>query len=234
MNELLELLRGPIFRLTFSIMILGLVRILILDIWGMIEAYRKAGDKDIPWKLTISRTLEWFFPYRRVIHHRPFYSVCSICFHIGLLIVPLFLFAHIRLWEKGLGISWPALPIQLADSLTLATIAFASALFLGRIGNSRTRAISRKQDYLWPLILAVPFVTGYICSSAEVSPSVYQALMLVHILSGEIIFLFLPFTKIAHCILMPLSQLVITLAWKFPARVDEDICETLGKKGAGV
>jgi nitrate reductase gamma subunit len=58
--------------------------------------------------------------------------------------------------------------------------------------------------------------------------------MLVHVLSGELIFVLLPFTKIAHCVLMPLSQLVSTLAWKFPARVDEDVAETLDKKGAPV
>jgi cytochrome c oxidase assembly factor CtaG len=94
--------------------------------------------------------------------------------------------------------------------------------------------ISRGQDYLWPLVLIVPFVTGFICTNVGVSSGAYRGVMLVHMLSAELIFVLLPFTKIAHCILMPLSQVVITLAWKFPARVDDDVCETLGKKGAKV
>ena len=80
----------------------------------------------------------------------------------------------------------------------------------------------------------MPFVTGYVCANLGVSAGVYRACMLVHILSGELIFVLLPFTKIAHCVLMPLSQMVGTLAWKFPAAVDEDVTTTLNKKGAPV
>jgi len=55
--------------------------------------------------------------------------------------------------------------------------------------------------------------------------------MLVHILSANLIFLLIPFTKIAHCVLMPLSQVICTLAWKFPPDTDDDIATTLNKKG---
>jgi hypothetical protein len=58
--------------------------------------------------------------------------------------------------------------------------------------------------------------------------------MLLHILSAELIFILIPFTKIAHCVLMPISQLICTLGWKFPADTDDAICTTLNKKGAPV
>ncbi|MBD3258780.1 hypothetical protein GF377_10130 [candidate division GN15 bacterium] len=234
MESLLEFASGPLFRLTFAIMVLGLLRILLLDIWGIIEAYRKAGDKSIPWGLTISRTLEWLVPVKRVANKRPLYSIVSILFHVGLILVPIFLLAHVQLWEQALGFGWITLGHQWADILTITTIVFGLALFGMRVFSLESRALSRKQDYLWPLILIVPFATGLVCAQLAVSPAVYQASMLVHILSAEAIFVMLPFTKIAHCVLMPLSQLVINLAWKFPARVDEDICATLGKKGAKV
>ena len=89
MESLLEFARGPLFRLTFAVMVLGLARIVILDLWGMFEAYRRAGDKNIPWKLTISRTLEWLFPVKRGLNHRPFYSVFAMLFHVGLILVPI-------------------------------------------------------------------------------------------------------------------------------------------------
>jgi nitrate reductase gamma subunit len=233
-DAFLEFATGPLFRLTFAIMILGLVRILVLDLIGMFEAYRRAGDKTIPWKLTLSRTLEWVFPVKRVISHRPVYSVIAILFHIGLLVTPIFLFAHVQLWRDGLGFGWWTLSPGLADTLTLATIALGVLLFLGRVGSRDARSLSRKQDYLWPLVLIVPFITGYVCANLGVSPALYRLSMLVHVLSGELIFVLIPFTKIAHCVLMPLSQLVSTLAWKFPARVDEDVCTTLNKEGAPV
>lgn len=215
-------------------MVLGLLRVLILDIYGMVEAYLKAGDKNIPWKLTISRTLEWLFPVKRVLNHRPIYSLIAIIFHVGLLLVPIFLSAHIRLWESGLGVAWTALSRAWADILTVTTIVSGLALFTGRVGSKRAREISRKQDYAWPLVLVLPFITGFICAHATVNPTFYQIFMLIHILSAETIFVLLPFSKLAHCILMPLSQFVYTLAWKFPARVDDDVCTTLNKKGAKV
>ena len=55
MDALLDFATGPLFRLTFAIMLLGLIRILILDLYGMYEAYRRAGDKTIPWGLNIDR-----------------------------------------------------------------------------------------------------------------------------------------------------------------------------------
>lgn len=234
MDTLLEFARGPLFRLTFAVMVLGLLRIFVLDIVGMVEAYRKAGDKVIPWKLTIARTLEWIFPVKRAVNHRPFYSIATIIFHIGLIVTPIFLFAHVRLWETGIGIGWWTLSPKAADVLTIVTIVFGIAIFLGRVGSRNARAISRKQDYLWPLLLIVPFITGFVVAQLGVSAKVYQSLMLVHVLSGELIFVLLPFTKIAHCVLMPFSQLVSTLAWKFPASVDEDVATTLDKKGAPV
>jgi len=234
LEALLEFTKGPLFRLTFAIMVLGLLRILFLELVGMYEAYRKAGDKCIPWKLTIGRTLHWLFPIKRVLNHRPFYSIIAILFHVGLIVTPLFLFAHVQLWKGAFGFGWFALPRDWADFLTLLTIGCGAAIFVGRIGWEKSRAISRKQDYLWPLLLIVPFITGYICMHSDLTPGAYNISMLIHVLSGEVIFVALPFTKIAHCILQPLSQVVSVLAWKFPASVDDDVCTTLNKKGAPV
>jgi len=234
MEALLDFARGPLFRFSFIIMILGLSRVLFLDIFGAYLAYKKAGDKSLPWKLIISRTIEWLFPVKRIAHNRPIYSIFSIFFHIGLLLVPLFLYAHVQLWKNGLGISWITLPYEWAKWLTISTIVFAILLLFGRLLNRTSSFLSRKQDFLWPLLLLVPFVTGYTCSHLNVTPSNYHLFMLIHIISGNLIFILIPFTKIAHCVLMPLSQVICTLAWKFPANTDEKICTTLNKKGAPV
>lgn len=234
MDAWLSFARGPLFRFSLAVLILGLARILILDIWAAREAYRKAGDKSVPWKLIFSRGLEWFFPVRRVFRNRPLYSVFSILFHIGLLLVPIFLFAHIQLWGKAIGLSWPALPHRVAQWLTISTVVFAVALIVGRALSRSSSFLSRRQDYLWPVILLVPFVTGFVCAHMNVSPAAYRASMLIHVFSGDLIFILIPFTKIAHCVLMPLSQMICTLAWKFPPDTDDAVCTTLDKKGAPV
>jgi len=234
MESLLEFARGPLFRITFAMMILGIFRILILDIWGLIEATMKAADKNIPWAQAFGKTIAWLFPIKRLGAKRPIYSIISVIFHIGLLIVPIFLYAHIQLWKGGLGFGWLSLNKDWADILTLITIIGAIALFIGRVAFIESRQLSRKQDYFWPLLLLIPFVTGFVCANTAVSPEGYQFFMLVHILSAELIFVLLPFTKIAHCVLMPFSQFIITVAWRFPANTDDAVCTTLNKKGAPV
>jgi nitrate reductase gamma subunit len=234
MAALLEFVRGPLFRLCLAIMLLGLARILFLDILAVFKAYKKTGDKKMPWRLIISRTWEWIFPVKRLSNNFQVYSVLSILFHIGLILVPIFLFAHIQLWKESIGISWPALPYSWAFWLTISTIVFAVALFAGRLVIKQARMLSRKQDYLWLILLLIPFVTGFICANLNISPQSYQFFMLVHILSGELIFILIPFSKIAHCVLAPFSQVVSALAWKFPPETDDDISTTLNKKGAPV
>lgn len=234
MESLLDFARGPLFRFTFVLMMSGLLRILVLDIWGVISSYRKAGDKVMPWGLAIRRSLQWFAPVNRVFNNRPAYSVLSILFHVGLILVPVFLYAHVLLWERAIGVSWPTLPKTVADILTVVVISTATLLFIARMASRSSSFLSRKQDYLWPLLLMIPFASGFVCANLAVNPPGYRAFMLIHILSAELIFVLIPFTKIAHCVLMPLSQLICCLAWKFPPETDDDICTTLNKKGAPV
>lgn len=234
MESLLEFARGPLFRLSFAVMVLGLARILFMDIRGAWIAYRRAGNKKMPWKLIFKRTFAWFFPFKKIAGNRHVYSIFSILFHIGLIIVPVFLFAHVSLWKESLGISWPALPYWWAFGLTLGTIVCALVLLAGRMTIKSIHFMSRGQDYLWLLLLLIPFVTGFVCANLNVSPQSYQFFMLVHVLSGELIFVLVPFTKIAHFVLTPMSQVIDVLAWKFPPETDEDICATLNKKGAPV
>ena len=234
MDALLEFARGSLFRFSIIIMILGLARLIFLDLYSAYSAYQKAGDKTLPWKLIISRSLEWLVPVKRIGRNRPIYSIFSIIFHVGLLLVPIFLFAHVQLWKKAIGLSWPTLPYIWAYWLTIITIVAAVLLLFGRILSKSSSFISRKQDFLWPILLLIPFVTGFVCSHLSVSPSNYQLFMLMHILAADLIFILMPFTKIAHCVLMPLSQFIANLAWKFPADTDDAVCTTLNKKGAPV
>lgn len=234
MEALLEFAKGPLFRISFALMVLGLLRVVILDIWGLIEATYKAADKNIPWGQAFTKMLSWLFPITHIGAKRPVYSIISVIFHIGLLIVPVFLYAHVELWKSGLGFGWITLSDGLADLLSILTIVAGIALFIGRVAFIESRQLSRFQDYFWPILLTIPFISGLICAQLAITPAAYQFLMLVHILSAELIFVFIPFTKIAHCILVPFSQFIITVAWRFPADTDDAIATTLNKKGAPV
>jgi nitrate reductase gamma subunit len=224
----IEFGRGPLFRLCFALMILGLLRILALTVIGIAESYRRNPDKIVPWKGIVKQTLGWLLPVRKLWSKRPVYSAISVLFHAGLLLVPFFLAAHVLLWKRSVGFAWPALPQPVADWLTLLVIATALGLILGRAAHAGARSLSRFQDYAWLVLLAVPFATGYICANAAIGPKGYQAGMLLHVYSADLVMVLIPFTKIAHCVLAPLSQLVTGVAWKFPAGAGDRVAATLG------
>jgi len=220
--------RGPLFRLAFALMLLGLLRVLVNTAIGVSGALRRNSDRIIPWREIVRQTLGWLFPVGRLWRKRPVYSTVSLLFHIGLLTVPLFLAAHVLLWARAVGFAWPALPQKAADWLTLITIATGLGLFLGRLASSNARALSRLQDYFWPVLLVIPFATGYICSNAAIGPKTYQTMMLLHVYSADLIMMMIPFTKIAHCVLAPLSQLVTAVSWKFVPGAGDRVTATLG------
>jgi len=230
----IEFGRGPLFRLAVAVMLLGLGRILLLSVIGLIEAYRRSSDRIVPWKEVGRQTIGWLLPFGRIWRRRPAYSAISFLFHVGLILTPLFLAAHILLWRRATAFAWPAIPQRMADGLTLLAIMAGAALFLGRLLNPGARVLSRLQDYVWPPLLVIPFVTGYICSHWRISPNAYQSMMLLHVFSGDLIMLMIPFTKIAHCVLAPLSQLVTALAWKFPAGAGDRVAATLGMQPSWV
>ncbi|NQT35406.1 hypothetical protein HQ587_09465 [bacterium] len=230
MHAWIEFGSGPLFRLCFALMLLGLARIVVLTIIGMVEAYLRNDDKIINWRELIGKTVSWLFPIAKLLKKRPVYSLVSFLFHIGLILTPLFLAAHLLLWEKSIGFAWFAIPQSLADYLTLIVIVCGLTLFLMRALYGPARAISRKQDYIWPLLLVIPFLTGYMCVNGRISPATYQWMMLIHIFSGNLITVMIPFTKIAHCVLTPLSQLVTGIGWKFPRGAGDKVIETLGYK----
>jgi len=208
--------------------LLGLARIVVNTILGLVEAYRRSPDRIVPWKTVGWQTLGWLVPVGRLWNKRPVYSSVSVLFHAGLLTVPLFLAAHVLLWRGATGFAWPAMPPWLADGLALLVIVTATLLSLTRLADRRTRALSRGQDYLWPLLLATPFATGYICSHSAVGAKAYQQLMFVHVYSGDLILLLIPFTRIAHCVLAPFSQAVTAIAWKFVPGAGDRVAATLG------
>ena len=219
---------GPLFRAALALMVLGLLRVLFLSLAALVEAHRKSEDRVLPWREIARQTFGWMFPLLRLWRARPVYSAVSVVFHAGLILTPLFLAAHLMLWRRAAGFAWPALPQAAANWLTLVAAAAAAGLFLGRVFHPGARALSRFQDLLWPILLMVPLLSGYAASNAALSPRAYQAFLLVHIYSGVLVMLLIPFTKIAHCVLLPLSQLVTAAAWKFPAGAGDRVAATLG------
>ncbi len=233
MESWLEWARGPAFLFALVFMLLGLARHLALTIWEVARTMYRAGDKTLPYRQIFVTTLKWLFPMEK-LKDRIVLSLTSVSFHIAILIVPIFLGGHIALWARGLGVSWPAIPNLLADVLTVVAIVTAVALVIQRAAARPTRSLSRFQDYVIPLIVAVPFATGFLVMHPAVNPFSYEAMLLVHVMSANLLLVLIPITKLSHIALLPTVQLVSEVAWHWPPDAGSRLAVTLGKENEPV
>jgi nitrate reductase gamma subunit len=229
MEAWLEWARGPAFVFAFTFMVLGLVRHVVLTFAEMYRTMRRAGDSSLPYSKILVTTLKWLVPVGK-IRNEALYSVTSILFHIAILIVPVFLGGHIALWTRGVGVSWPAISNEVADVLAIVAIVTAVALVVQRVSASATRSLSRFQDYVLPLLIAVPFVTGFLVVHPAMNPFSYEAVLFVHVMSASLIFVLMPITKLSHAAFMPSVQFVSELGWKWPADSGSRVAVALRKE----
>lgn len=229
MESWIEWARGPAFIFAFSFMLLGLIRHVCLTIWEVVRAMYRAGDKSLPYRQICTATLKWLFPIDK-LKNEVLFSLTSILFHVAIIIVPIFLAGHIVLWTRSLGLWWPAIPNYLADVLTIVAVVTAVALVIQRAAARATRALSRFQDYALPLIIAVPFASGFMVMHPGVNPFSYEAMLLVHVLSANLLLILIPITKLSHIVLIPTVQLVSEVVWHWPPDAGSKLAVTLGKE----
>lgn len=226
--------KGPLFIMTFLFMCFGLLRHVYLQSIQMYETFRKVSDRRFSLWNNAKSLMEWVFPVGHVYRHKPVMSLVSIIFHVGLIVVPIFLVSHIALWKDSLGIWWPGVSIGVADALTIVTIASAVFLFFYRVFEPGTRAMSDPMDFILLILLTIPFITGFMAVHPAVNPISYNGIMLLHILSAELVFVLIPFTKLAHCVLFFFDRVSSDIFWKMPTGAGEKVARELHGKEARV
>jgi nitrate reductase gamma subunit len=118
--------------------------------------------------------------------------------------------------------------------LTIVAIITAVALIIQRASARATRKLSRFQDYAIPLVVAAPFVTGFLVMHPAWNPFSHQASLFVHIMSGNLAFILMPLTKLSHAILLPSVQMVSEVGWHWPADGGSKVAAALHKEGEPV
>lgn len=226
MEQFFNFAKGPLFKFCFAVMVFGLLRSLVITLFGIGKSLKNANDKKVPYLLLLKETVYWLFPLKYTFSSRAFFSAISFLFHLGIVIVPIFLLDHILLWRSGIGFSWPHINKVIADILTLVSIGTGFILLLNRLFHSTTRYLSSFMDYILLLFLEIILITGYI-ASRPYNPIPYTFTMLIHVLGGNGILLLLPFTKLAHCVLYPFLRIASNIAWRFPPKAGEKINKAL-------
>jgi nitrate reductase gamma subunit len=122
--------------------------------------------------------------------------VLSAVFHLGLAIIIFGGAPHILLIHQFTGLSWPSLPKGVIVLVSGVTLASMIALLLRRISHPVLRLLSTADDYLSWLVAFLPVLTGILLSGETVAR--YETLLALHILSAELMIVWLPFGKLMH------------------------------------
>jgi len=224
----IDLARGPLFRAALTVAVVGLLRHVVVTMRDVRAMFRRAADRQIPYRQLLGITAHWLFPVERV-RQRLAYSVTSVTFHVAILVTPLFLAGHIALVAADTGWSWPAIGGGVADVLTLVAVATALLLVVQRAVARDSRVLSRFQDYALPLVIALPFAAGFLLMHPSWNPFPYEVTFLTHVASADLVLILLPVTKLRHMALLPATQIVSELGWHFPPDAGARVGTALGR-----
>ncbi len=197
------IVRGPLVWLSFIVFLGGMAyRVIYLSI----EAKRdRIIYPYLNFKCVLKSLFHWLCPYGSLsMRDHPWFTLVSFIFHIGLILTPIFFLGHIELWQESWGISWKAFPNLLADILTVSTILCGVLLFIRRVSLKHVRYLSSFKDYtlLW-LVIGV-FLTGFFSRYQIILD--YRYMVLLHMLLGELMLIFIPFSRLGHMFIFWLTR----------------------------
>ncbi len=206
--DIYSFVEGPLLWIAFLIFIIG-----SLLKAALFFAVSLKKDKIIYQHFSLKYVLAtfalWLLPLNRDVVKNPVFTILAYIFHICLIVVPIWLSGHIALWEESrFEWSWGAIPDGMADWMTLILIGIAVFFLLRRIISADIRLISTCSDYLLLIVTALPFLTGYFLTHGTVDSIGFLGdnIQIIHMLSGELMLILIPFTKLSHFILFFFSR----------------------------
>ena len=202
-----EFLTGYMFWLSIGICLIGLLVQFVLYFKGLSWQLDRVAYKQYPalgFKGAARSIIRWMIPFGTYgWRKQPFMTVIFFGFHIGAVLVPIFLLAHNTFLKEKIGFSLFTLNPTLADILTWAVVVSAVLFAIRRIALPEVRILTTAYDYFILLISAAPFITGLI---ARYQVGDYTFWLTVHIFCGEVLLIAIPFTKLSHIALFFASR----------------------------
>ena len=192
---------GPLFWLSIAIFVTGMAVRFVMYFKGLNWQLDRVAYRAFPLqglKGAWRSIYRWLLPFgTHSWRKQPFMTVIFFGFHIGAVVVPLFLLAHNVFLKEKIGLSLVTLNPAVADILTWAVVVSAVLLALRRVALPEVRILTTPYDYFILLLSVAPFVTGLL---ARYEAGSYSYWLVLHILCGEALLILAPFTKLSHIV----------------------------------
>ncbi len=203
MHSLYNFVSGPLVWLAFIVFIGGcLYRLITLMV--LVHKKEKFIYSYMSWKYGLRSIVRWSTPFATEnMRRHPAMTIVAYVFHICLILTPIFLLAHVTLVDESWDLSWWTLPDALAVIMTLMVIGACVFFLVRRLVNPEVQYVTSASDYILLAIVAAPFITGFLVYYQWFA---YQTLLILHIVSGEIMLVAIPFTRLSHMLFAPLTR----------------------------
>jgi nitrate reductase gamma subunit len=203
MREIYNFVSGPLAWLAFILFFGGCL-------YRLVRLFMLVKEKEpfiftyMSWKYSLRSIFHWIIPFGTVNWRRhPVLTVVTFVFHIGLVIAPIFLLAHVILLNEALNLSWWALPDAWADVLAVAVIIGCVFFLVRRLTQPEVKFVTSASDFVILAIVAAPFITGFIAYHQWID---YPVMMVLHVVAGEVLLVAIPFTRLSHMLFSPFTR----------------------------
>jgi len=133
-------------------------------------------------------------------------------YHLGLAVIVFGYLPHILFVERLTGILWPPLPDSLVYLAVGPTVVALLLVLFERLGHPVLRLLSGFDDYFSWFLVFLPLLTGMAAANDSFPQAtanggaLYPLPLAIHLLSVKLLFLWLPFGKLAHAFLVFMSR----------------------------
>lgn len=198
--ELLEFARGPALAASVIVFFLGLA-------WRLyrIFSHPKRADHSEPRARHGGAGLRAIFAKMlppKGVKVRGAAMANAYAYHIGLALVAFGFGPHIAFIARYTGLSWPALPDPVFTFAAGVTIVSLLIALLARLTDPVLRLLSSFDDWFSWAVTMAPMLTGMAIIGAPAAP----VPLAIHLLSLELLLVWLPFGKLAHAALVFVSR----------------------------
>ena len=211
--ELLEFARGPALVASVAVFILGLA-------WRLHRIFRRPvrpefsqPRNDRAWTGGVRAIFAKMLPPKNVAI-RTVQMVNAYAYHVALALVAFSFAPHIDFVRRYTGLHWTPLPDPVMYLATAVAIVGLVIALMDRLTNPVLKLLSSFDDYFSWIVTMLPLLTGMALIErpyypppvvAPTLPTV-PALLAIHLLSLELLLVWLPFGKLAHAALFLVSR----------------------------
>ena len=206
MHPFIDFIMGPMVWISFLIFFIG-VTFRLYKMFVLVNKTEKFIFSYMSLKYSLRSIFAWLTPFLPAsTRKRPFFWGVSYIFHVLLILLPVFLLSHVTLFEEKMQWTWFTLNDPVADILTIVVILALVFFIIRRMTVPEVKYLTRPSDFVFILIVALPFVTGFIAYHQFFA---YKIVMIAHIISGELMIILIPFTRFFHMFMAPFTRAYI-------------------------